>query len=148
MASEEIDEIEKADLSSGKRPRAQSVLAEAVTKLVHGEQGFSAAVRISNSLFSGELLDLTQADFDQLCLDGLPATDVAGTSLSLVGALVSTGLAMSNRAAREFIAAGAVYVNGRKVENLDASVGIEDSLYGRYIVLKRGKKLFHLIRMK
>jgi len=148
LAPEEIDEVEKADLSSGKRPQAQSVLAEAVTKLVHGEQGLSAAVRISNSLFSGELLDLTQADFDQLCLDGLPATDVAGTSLSLVGALVSTGLAMSNRAAREFIAAGAVYVNGRKVENLDASIGIEDALYGRYIVLKRGKRLFHLIRLQ
>ncbi|TFH75898.1 tyrosine--tRNA ligase [Gammaproteobacteria bacterium LSUCC0112] len=147
MTPEAVDEVERGDLSLAGRPQAQGILAEQVTKLVHGEQGLAAAVRISSSLFSGELSELTQSDFEQLRLDGLPATDVAEDGVGLVEALVSTGLAASNRVAREFIAAGAVSINGKKVVAAETILGREDALYNRYIVLKRGKKLFHLIRL-
>lgn len=146
LSPAEIDDIEAADAGATGRPQAQSVLARSVTGLVHGSQGLSAAERISAALFSGELGDLTEEDFEQLRLDGLPATDLPGESVSLIDALVNTGLAASNRVAREFVSASAVAVNGRKVTDLDAAVGKGDALYGRYIVLKRGKKLFHLLR--
>ncbi|HLT64198.1 MAG TPA: tyrosine--tRNA ligase [Pseudohongiella sp.] len=149
LSPEEIDEIQRADASAQGRPQAQSILAAEATKLVHGESGVNAATRITAALFSGNLSDLTEADFEQLRLDGLPSTDLEVDSIGLVEALVNTGLASSNRAAREFIEAGAVAINGEKITNQD--YGIERSstaLYNRYSVLKRGKKLFHLIRFK
>ncbi len=57
--------------NSGQAPRAQRVLAEQVTRLVHGEEGLTAAKRITDSrLFSGAIADLTQADLEQLAQDG------------------------------------------------------------------------------
>ena len=142
----QIDELQMADLASGDRPRAQHVLAEAVTRLVHGDKGVAAAIRISSSLFTGILLDLTESDFEQLRMDGLAVTDVGAVSIGLIDALVRTGLATSNRVAREFVDSGAVSVNGRKDLDPEQNLTKSDSLFNRFVVIKRGKKLFHLIR--
>lgn len=142
----EIADIEAADAAATGKPSAQGILAREVTALVHGDDGLRAAERISTALFSGELGDLTQSDFEQLRLDGLPATDASGDAVAIVEALVSTGLAASNRVAREFVAAGAVSANGVKVPDTDATLTKAGALFGKYVVLKRGKKLFHLLR--
>ncbi|SUX85878.1 tyrosyl-tRNA synthetase [Citrobacter koseri] len=68
----EINALEEEDKHSGKAPRAQYVLAEQVTRLVHGEDGLVAAKRITESLFNGNLSDLSEADFEQLAQDGVP----------------------------------------------------------------------------
>lgn len=141
-----IAEIEAADAAATGKPSAQGILAQEVTGLVHGEDGLQAAERISSALFSGELGDMTESDFEQLRLDGLPATDVADDAVSIIEALVSTGLAASNRVAREFVSAGAVSANGARIPDTDASLTKAEALFGKYIVLKRGKKLFHLLR--
>jgi len=146
LSSTEVAQIEVADAAATGKPSAQGILAREVTGLVHGDEGLRAAERISAALFSGALGDLTEPDFDQLCLDGLPATDIAGEPVSIIDALVSTGLAASNRVAREFVSAGAVTVNGVKVPDSDALLTKAEALFGKYIVLKRGKKLFHLLR--
>ena len=143
----QIDEIEAADVGASGRPQAQGILAREVTGLVHGQEGVEAAERISSALFSGRLDDLREQDFEQLRLDGLPATDIGGEALTLVQALVDSGLAQSNRVAREFINAGAVSVNGEKISDLEASIGREQARFGRFIILKRGKKQFHLLRI-
>jgi tyrosyl-tRNA synthetase len=142
----EIDALEQADAVASGRPEAQGVLAREATSMVHGAGGLVAAERISKALFSGDLGDLTESDFEQLRLDGLPGTDVSGNSVSLVDALVTSGLASSNRAAREFVSSHAVAVNGVKLSEVDAILDKSAAIYGRYVVLKRGKKLFHLLR--
>ncbi|HDZ10276.1 tyrosine--tRNA ligase [Pseudohongiella sp.] len=146
LSPAQIADIEAADAAATGKPSAQGILAREVTGLVHGEDGLRAAERISSALFSGELGDLTESDFEQLRQDGLPATDAAGDAVAIIEALVSTGLAASNRVAREFVAAGAVSANGAKVPDTDALLSKAGALYGKYIVLKRGKKLFHLLR--
>jgi tyrosyl-tRNA synthetase len=146
LAPAQIDELQMADLASGDRPRAQHVLAEAVTRLVHGDKGVAAAIRISSSLFTGNLSDMTESDFEQLRMDGLAVTDVGAESIGLIDALVRTGLATSNRVAREFVDSGAVSVNGRKDIVPEKKLTKSDSLFNRFVVIKRGKKLFHLIR--
>ena len=138
----EIDAIENADRAAQGRPEAQSILAREVTRLVHGEDGLAAAQRISRALFSGDISTLTEDDFGQLKQDGMPASILAGKSL--VEALVQTGLATSNKMAREFITNGAVTVNGTKVSDAAAALNWEQALFGRFFLLKRGKKLFHL----
>jgi len=142
----EIEAIEEADKNAQGRPEAQGVLAREVTRLVHGEEGLAAAQRISDALFSGDISSLTEEDFGQLKQDGMPSSVIeAGT---LVEALVSTGLAQSNKMAREFIGNGAVSVNGEKVTDPTACLYWDKAFYGQYFLLKRGKKLFHLCYRK
>ena len=142
----EIEAIEEADKNAQGRPEAQGILAREVTRLVHGEEGLAAAQRISDALFSGDISSLTEEDFGQLKQDGMPSSVIeAGT---LVEALVSTGLAQSNKMAREFIGNGAVSVNGEKVTDPTACLSWDNAFYGQYFLLKRGKKLFHLCYRK
>ncbi len=138
----EIDAIEEADKAAQGKPEAQAILAREVTGLVHGEDGLAAAQRISQALFSGDISSLTEDDFGQLKQDGMPAS-VLGNA-TLVQALVQTGLASSNKMAREFIANGAVSVNGDKASDPAAELSWQGAFFGRYILFKRGKKLFHL----
>ena len=141
----EIDAIEEEDKAAAGRPRAQSVLAAEVTRLVHGDEGLQAATRISEALFSGDVSALTASDCEQLARDGLPATRVERKDISLVEALVSTGLASSNKMAREFIGSGAVYINGERYNDVVAVLDWNKAMQGNYFLLKRGKKLFHLL---
>jgi tyrosyl-tRNA synthetase len=145
LAPETIDEIEIADRSTQGRPQAQAILAREVTRLVHGDSGVGAAERISDALFSGNLSSLRPEDFEQLRQDGLPSSSVAHGSIGIVDALVSSGLAASNRIAREFLVNNAVSVNGERVVLESYLLSGSNALYGKYLLLKRGKKLFHLL---
>ena len=140
-----ISDVEASDKTAQGRPEAQGILAKEVTRLVHGDEGLQAAERISAALFSGELQSLSADDCAQLRLDGLPSTRVDAASKGIVEALVETGLANSNRMAREFIANNAVSVNGQRVESDAHNLDFGQALFGKYFVLKRGKKLFHLL---
>ncbi len=99
LSIEEIDAIEAKDQASGTKPEAQRILAEEMTRLIHGEAALQAAQRISESLFAEDQSSLTEGDFEQLALDGLPAFEVSD-DLNVVEALVKTGLASSNKEAR------------------------------------------------
>ncbi|GAB5498490.1 MAG: tyrosine--tRNA ligase [Pseudohongiellaceae bacterium] len=142
----EIDAIERSDRESQGKPEAQSILAREVTRLLHDSDGLEAAVRISEALFSGDIGRLTESDLAQLALDGLPSSEISAGS-GIVETLVSTELARSNKMAREFIGNGAVSVNGNPVKTVDFSLTADQALGGRFFVLKRGKKLFHLVRL-
>jgi len=139
-----IKEIEASDKTLAERPRAQKILAREVTLLVHGKDGLEAAERITQALFSGELGGLTANDFEQLCLDGLPSSSIEPGAASLVESLVASGLASSNRNARELIANGAVSINGEKEIDVNAALSPGQALLGKYWLLKKGKKQFHL----
>ena len=147
LAVSEIRDIEAADRASTGKPEAQGILAREVTRLVHGDEGLEAAVRISQALFSGDSQSLRSQDLEQLELDGLPCTTLSDRPYSIVEALVATELAKSNRLAREFIGNNAVSANGQVVNSEDFQLQAEQALEGKYYVLKRGKKLFHLVRI-
>lgn len=145
LEMDEIGRIEDEDKRRSGKPQAQEILAREVTRLVHGEEGLAAATRISDALFSGDVSMLTASDFDQLRMDGLPSTLMHQAGLGIVEALVSSGLAQSNKMAREFIANGAVTLNGAKVTDVAATLSMDAALHGRYFLLRRGKKLFNLL---
>lgn len=145
----QIDEIQRSDEAAQARPEAQGILAKNVTELVHGSEGLSAAVRISEALFSGNIGSLTLSDLEQLELDGLPCTVIKGGSeeTQIVNALVKTELAKSNKMAREFIGNNAVSVNGEVIGSVDFAFSEASALCERYFVVRRGKKLFHLVKL-
>jgi len=147
LSSQEIEEIFHSDREAQGRPEAQGILAREATKLVHGEEGFTAAARISQALFSGDIGSLTETDLAQLELDGLPCTQFEVQPVSIVDALVRTDLAKSNKMAREFIGNNAVSVNGDVISEANAKLSASQALHGKFLVLKRGKKLFHLVKL-
>lgn len=150
LTIEQINEIEAKDQASKAKPEAQRILAEEMTRLIHGEIALAAAQRITESLFSGDESGLTEQDYAQLALDGLPVTEVSG-SLNVVEALVKAGLAQSNKEARGFVQSGAVLLNGTAAtaNNPNHAAEKPDDLYlindehkrfGKYTILKRGKR--------
>lgn len=150
LSIEEIDAIEAKDKASGTKPEAQRILAEEMTRLIHGEAALQAAQRISESLFAEDQSHLTESDFEQLALDGLPAFEVSD-GLNVVEALVKTGLASSNKEARGFVNSKAVLLNGQAAElnNPNHAAERPDDAYlltdahkrfGKYTIVRRGKR--------
>ena len=148
LGVKEIRDIELADKASEKKPQAQGILASEVTKLLHGADGLTAAKRISDGLFSGDISKLTRGDLEQLDLDGLPKTSFAEERVNIVEALVGCELAKSNKMAREFIGNNAISVNGGVITSVDFMLDSNNALDGGYFVLRRGKKMFHLVKVK
>ncbi|WP_153108725.1 tyrosine--tRNA ligase [Propionivibrio limicola] len=145
LSVDEIEAIEDADRASGQKPEAQRILAEQATELVHGKTAVEAAKRISQSLFSGSLDALTESDFEQLAQDGVPGMVLEKTESGLIDALVAAKLAKSKSEARGFLQSGSVTVNGSKVEALDHQIGDAERLFGRFTLLRRGKKNYAMI---
>ncbi|CDG21245.1 Tyrosyl-tRNA synthetase 1 [Xenorhabdus poinarii G6] len=147
MSIEDINALEEEDKTSGKAPRAQYVLAEQVTGMVHGEAGLAAAKRITDSLFSGAIADLTEDDFAQLAQDGMPAIELEKEA-DLQQALVTAGFVPSRGQARTMISSNAVSINGEKQSEPMYVFTERDRLFGLYSLLRRGKKHYCLINWK
>jgi tyrosyl-tRNA synthetase len=73
----------------------------------------------------------------------LPAAEAA--DLALADLLVRVGLADSKRSARALLSGGGVAVNGRRVESAAGAVGAAAALYGKYLILRKGKKTYHAV---
>ena len=155
---DEIAAIEEADRARDGKPEAQRILAEEMTRLIHGEAALQAAQRISESLFAEDQSHLTESDFEQLALDGLPAFEVSD-DLNVVEALVKTGLASSNKEARGFVNSKAVLLNGQAAESNNPNHAAErpDDAYlltdahkrfGKYTIVRRGKRNHALLVWK
>jgi tyrosyl-tRNA synthetase len=147
LSLDEINALEEEDKNSGKAPRAQYVLAEEVTGMVHGEEGLAAARRITASLFSGALGEMTEADFAQLAQDGMPTIELEQDA-DLQQALVNAELVPSRGQARTMITSNAVQVNGEKQSDAEYHFTADDRLFGKYTLLRRGKKHYCLVCWK
>ena len=147
MEIEDINALEEEDKNSGKAPRAQYVLAELVTGMVHGEEGLTAARRITDSLFSGSLNDMTEADLAQLAQDGMPSIELE-EGADLQHALVTAELEPSRGRARTAITSNAVSLNGEKQSDPEFKFSAKDRLFDRFTLLRRGKKNYSLIVWK
>ena len=144
MTLEEIDALALAQQENPSQRPAQRALADALTDLVHGAAAVAAAKRIAEALFSGSLNVLTEDDLASLALDGMDRT-LVDEDLGLLDAMTRSGLAASNGAARKLIQSGGVSVNGERVENPARELLWGDALFGRYYLLRRGKKQWHLL---
>jgi tyrosyl-tRNA synthetase len=151
----EIEAIEEADMQASGRPQAQKILAEEVTRLVHGEDSLLAAQRITEALFSGGVDQLSLSDMQQLQQDGLPTTSLEEVDLSkevLTSLLVSSGLAKNGKQVKDALSRNAIVVNGIPVPP-ETSLGLGDvfslanARYARFFVVRLGKKNYHLFTL-
>ena len=143
LSKEEIEELEKKNLEAPHLREAHKALAREVITFIHGKEAYDEAVKISEALFSGNVKDLTAEEIE-MGFNDLPS--IEGKEYTLAEALIDAGLAKSKREAREFIRNGAVLVNGDKVTDEAAVVSKESAIGKKFIVIRRGKKLYALLR--
>ena len=72
-------------------------------------------------------------------------TKIINEEINIVDMLVNTGILSSKREAREFISNGSISINGEKITDLEMLVNKEKALYNKYVVVRRGKKKYHLV---
>ncbi len=151
----EIDALQEADVMRQGKPEGQSVLAREVTRLVHGEEGLAAAERISESLFSGAIDALAEDDVLQLRQDGLPASTVKRVDFpeTLTQMLVDAGMAASGKQVKDALGRNAVTINNHPVgwaQNGDVPLCFDagGSLFGRFFLVRLGKKKYHLFEVE
>lgn len=143
LSKEEIEELERKNQEAPHLREAHKALAREVITFLHGKKAYEQAVKISEALFLGNIKELT-ADEIEMGFKELPT--ILGHDTTLVDALIEAKLASSKREAREFIRNGAVLVNGEKVTDETTALTKNDAIEGRFIVLRRGKKLYALMK--
>jgi tyrosyl-tRNA synthetase len=146
---ERIDELEAASRTAPDKREAQRVLAREVTGLVHGAAARVQAETISEALFSGDISSLTEGELIH-ATGGMPTSELPVTELAALpwpDLLVRIGLADSKRNARELIAGGAVLLNGRRLDAAALPPSSAAALAGKYLILRKGKKTYHAIRL-
>ena len=147
----DLDEITELDQATEQRPHeraAQRALAAAVVSLVHGESECARAQEASAALFSGRVATLDEATLLDVASE-VPASTLAAARVAdgvlLVDLLAETGLVASKGEARRAIEQNGAFVNDEVRPGLDALVTGDDLLHGRYVVLRRGKRSYHLV---
>lgn len=148
LDAEALSELETEVVERPRQRRAQQVLAQELTTRVHGAEAADGAQRAAEALFRGELAALDQAALLDVFADAesttLPRSEL-GDGLALIDLLIATGLASSRSDARTTISGGGAYVNDRRVDDVDAVVGEADLLVGAYMVVRKGKRSYHLV---
>ncbi len=144
LSKEEILELEKKNNEAPHLREAHKALAHEVITFLHGEDAYKEAVKISDALFSGDIKSLSAKEIE-MGFGDLPSIQANGQTL--LQALVEAGLASSNREARQFLQSGAVSVNGEKQTDMNFLMTKENAIEGKFIVIRRGKKLYSLVRI-
>lgn len=146
LTKEEIDALEVKVQTEPHKREAQRVLAEEMTKFVHGEEALAQAKKITEALFSGDIKALTADEIEQGFKE-MPTFQASKESKNIVDWLVDLGIEPSKRQAREDITNGAIALNGDKVTDLDMVVTTENSFDGRFIIVRKGKKNYNLVKL-
>ena len=154
--AEIVELVEVHQRDPGKR-EAQRTLANEVTSLVHGPAIAAAAEEAAGILFGSPVDDIDEAAFEAVAAE-VPTSEVSlapdhgfdasSNSFDLVELLASTGLASSKGDARRGLSEGSVYVNNERVSAEASEVAADRLLHGRYLLLRRGKRRHHLLRIK
>ena len=144
LSKEEIEELDKKNQEAPHLREAHQALAREVITFIHGRDAYDEAVKISHALFSGDIKALTAKEIE-MGFGDLPSINLHD-NLTLVDALIEASLANSKREAREFIQNGAVSLNGDKCQDLEHILSTSDAIEGKFIVIRRGKKLYALIK--
>jgi tyrosyl-tRNA synthetase len=145
LSHQEIDQLEASLKSQPEKRMAQIALAKELTQMVHGAAELQKAENATNALFGAEIKKLDQDSFLQI-FSGAPSTKKPKSSLglSIVDALVEAGLCTSKGAARKDVTAGGIYLNNERISDPTITLKPEHLIAGSFMVLRKGKKNYHV----
>lgn len=151
LNEEEIAEYQNILFERPEKRETQRRLAQEVTRMIHGETAVHKAEQAAQVLFGGDLDGLDAADIQDIFADvpssELPRSALAGDGLPVVDLLAETGLAQSKGDARRTIQGGGVYLNNRRVEEQNQAVTAVDAIEGQFLILRKGRKAYHLVKL-
>lgn len=148
------DEIAELEASLAEHPEQRAphrALARDMTARIHGETALARAEQASQALFGGEISGLSAAEIADIFAEvpscNLPADQLSGPGMPLVDLLVTAGVVPSKSEARRSIADGGIYLNNVRVSDGSMLVSLQHTLEGQYIVLRKGRKNYTLVRV-
>ncbi len=157
LTREEIDSLGEAVEREPEKRKAQQVLAEQVTTLVHGAEEATRAQSSSHVLFTASVADVTASDAagvaDMLLgiVDDVPSMSIAGAEFEGDGVsvvdMVSRAAGASKSEARRLVQQGGVSVNDRKISDANARLTRADAIDGRVFLLRKGARQRFVIRV-
>ena len=152
LSKEEIEALEKKHAGNPGAREAHRALAKAVTDLIHGPNTTTEAIRASEILFGGELKGIAESTFNEIVGEvptkELEKAKLEGSGLPLLELLVHAGLCPSKGQARKDIEGGGVNVNNVRESNFQRAVTANDLLFGKHLLLRKGKKNYVVVTAK
>lgn len=144
LSKEEIEEINSLWVNQKETRIAQRRLAEEVTKLIHGDLGLEKAQRITNAVFSGDVVSLSKKEIEEAFKDD----EVVSTceDINIVDFLVLSKLAPSKSEGRKLVQGGGISVNSNKITDFNFIIKKEDAIDKTYSFIKKGKKNHALLK--
>jgi tyrosyl-tRNA synthetase len=147
---EEIAAYEASLMEHPEQREAHRGLAREMTRMIHGESDLARAEQATQALFGGDISGLSSVEIADIFADvpscELPKSQIEGAGQALVDLLVKSGLSQSKGEARRSLGEGGIYLNNRRAAD-GQLVGMADALEGRFIVLRKGKKNFTLVKV-
>ena len=147
LEKEEIEALEVSVQEEPHKRQAQKRLAEEVTRFVHGEAALQDTLKITNALFTGDVQQLNADEIEQ-GFKNMPTFESEKVEQNLATWLVDLGIEPSRRQSREDIQNGAISINGEKITDLEHVWTPEQSFEGRFVLVRRGKKKYFLVKLK
>jgi len=145
LTIEDINELAEEVEKEPEKRSAQRTLAIEVTRLVHGQHALERAQKISGALFGGGLKNLSATEIEEGFSD-VPSATIENSETGLIDLLIEGGVVSSKRQAREAIVSGSIYINDVRHTEVETTVPQLERLDGKYLVIRRGKKNYYLIR--
>jgi tyrosyl-tRNA synthetase len=152
LSNEEVAALESQHTANPGARAAHMALARSVTDLIHGPSATAEAIRASEILFGGALAGISESTFDEIVGEvptkDLAKTDLDGAGKPLVELLVLSGLCPSKGQARKDLEGGGVYVNNVRATNVQQAIASQDLLFGRHLLLRKGKRNYVVLTAK
>ena len=145
LTPEEIMELEEKNKTQPHLREAHKALAREVITFLHGKEAYEEAVQVSQTLFSGQIQNLTLEQVD-VAFEGVPTVETEENEMNILDVLILVGAAKSKREAREFVNGGSVLINGERIKDLEFTVKKEDAFGQSKTVIRRGKKNYFVLK--
>ena len=143
LTKEEIEALDQKNKEHPELREAHKMLAQCIITDLHGKEAYEEAVRISDTLFRGDIANLTAAEIED-AFKGIEKKTITA-EMNVVDCLVQMQVCSSKREAREFISNGSITINGKKITDLDFMLTKEFAIEQKYIVIRKGKKKYFII---
>jgi len=145
IPTNEIKKINEKTLANPKEKIAQKILAEDIVVNIHGKEKYNQSLKISQTLFSGNILDLTINEI-KMIFNTIPSIELIQKDYNLKEILILLEFSTSNRTSRELINNNSIEINGYKVKDENLIINNQTVIVKNYTIIKKGKKNYSLIK--
>ena len=142
LSREEIESLEASLKENPELRLPHKALAREVITFLFGSEDYDEALKISEALFSGNIKSLTEKELAS-ALSNIEPFEV-DSDINIVDLLVEGKVASSKREAREFVTNGSITINEQKFTDVNQVITKKDSLFDKFLVIRRGKKKYYL----